>query len=362
MEHPAYERGSSRRRFLAGLGALGAGVLAARHMPAVLAQAGAGARRIDVHHHFASPGWKNALAGEGALNQVWKQWTPQRSLEAMDKSGTQTAMLSVTTPGVWFGEGFGNGLQSKGSASNADASKLARETNEYAARLVADYKGRFGLFAQLALPDVEGSLKEIAYAFDTLKADGIGLITSYGNHWVGDSMFTPVFEELNRRKALVYVHPTAAPCCRDLIPKVGPQVVEYHTDTTRTIVSWIESGSAGRFPDINWIFSHAGGTMPFLVERFIGLAAAQNFDKAEPNSRLYHLKRFYYDTAQSVNVIALQALKTLVSPSHIVFGTDYPYTSIVEHVDGIRNTKLFSEAELRQINRENVAKMLPRFA
>jgi predicted TIM-barrel fold metal-dependent hydrolase len=361
MNH-TYTYGSSRRRFLAGLGALGAGMLASRHMPAVLAQGAAGARRIDVHHHFASPGWKVALAGDGALNNVWKEWTPARALETMDKSGTQTAMLSVTTPGVWFGEGFGNGLQSRASKSNAEATKLARETNEYAARLVSDHKERFGLFAQLALPDVDGSLKEIAYAFDTLKADGIGLLTSYGNRWLGDPMFSPVFEELNRRKALVYVHPTAAPCCRDLIPKVGPTVIEYNTDTTRTIVSWIESGSATRFPAVNWIFSHAGGTMPYLIERFIGRGPAQTLDKAEPNSKLYHLKRFYYDTAQSVNVIQLQALKTLVSASHICFGTDYPYTTMVDHVDGIRNTKLFTDTELRQIDRENVARLLPRFA
>jgi predicted TIM-barrel fold metal-dependent hydrolase len=344
---------------------LGAGVLAPSGMRSVLAQGAAGgnARRIDVHHHFASPAWKNALAAEGALNNVWKNWTPAQAIGAMDKSGTQTAMLSVTTPGVWFGAGYGNGLQSTAAKNaNADATKLARETNEYAAKLASDYKGRFGVFAQLALPDIDGSLKEIAYALDTLKTDGIGLLTSYGNRWVGDPKFSPVFEELNRRKALVYVHPTAAPCCRDLIPKVGPTVIEYNTDTTRTIVSWIDSGSATRFPNINWIFSHAGGTMPYLIERYIGREAAQNLNKVEPNSKLYHLKRFYYDTAQSVNVIQMQALKTLVSAAHICFGTDFPYTTMVDHVDALRNMKVFSDAELRQIDRENLAKLLPRFA
>lgn len=362
MKEPLHGCCPSRRQFLTGLGVLGAGIFAPRGIVSAQGQL-AGARRIDVHHHFASPLWKSTLDAEGALNMVWKQWTPARAIEAMDKSGTQTAISSITTPGVWFGAGYGNGLQSKGSHSNAEASRLARETNEFGAKMVSDYQGRFGIFAQLALPDIEGSLKEIEYALGTLKLDGIGLITSYGNRWIGDPMFSPVFEELNRRRALVYVHPTAAPCCRDLIPKVGPTVIEYNTDTTRTIVSWIESGSATRFPNVNFIFSHAGGTMPYLIERYIGLGPAQNLTAPpEPNSKLFHLRRFHYDTAQSANVIQMQALKTMAGAQRIVFGTDFPYSTMVDHAEAVINTKVFGPAELRQIDRENVVKLLPQYA
>jgi predicted TIM-barrel fold metal-dependent hydrolase len=347
-----------RRQFLAGLAAIGSGML----LPDTLWAQGDGARRIDVHHHFASPGWMKALAADNALNNAWKGWTPQKALDAMDKSGTQTAICSITTPGVWFGEGFGNGLEGKAKRTNAEANALARETNEYGARMVSDYKGRFGIFAALVLPDVDGSLKEIEYALDVLKLDGIGLMTSYGNKWVGDPSFAPIFQELNRRKALVYTHPTAAPCCRDLIPKVGPTVIEYNTDTTRTAISWIESGSATRFPDVNFIFSHAGGTLPYLVERYIGLPDSQDLKApAAPNSKLYHLRRFYYDTAQSVNVVQMQALKTLVSAKQILFGTDFPYSTMVDHVEGIKRTGLFNAEELRAIDRENAARILPRF-
>ena len=149
--------------------------------------------------------------------------------------------------------------------------------NEFGARMVADYPTRFGIFAALAPPDIDGSLREIEYALDTLKLQGIGLLTSYGNRWLGDPMFAPVFEELNRRRAVVYTHPTTAPCCRALIPGVGATSIEFSTDPARTIVSWVESGSAKRFPDIQWIHSHGGGT---LITNRIFRGEAANFGSA----------------------------------------------------------------------------------
>ena len=167
-------------------------------------------------------------------------------------------MLSITAPGVWFGDA-------------QEARTLAREMNEYAAaRLVSDYKGRFGLFAVLPLPDIEGSLKEIEYAFDTLKADGVGLLTSYGTAWLGDPSFAPVLAELNRRKAVVYTHPTDAACCQNLIPRVANQMLEYPMDTARTIASLIVSETATRCPDVRFIFSHAGGTLIGVAGRLLG--------------------------------------------------------------------------------------------
>jgi 6-methylsalicylate decarboxylase len=140
--------------------------------------------RIDLHHHFGAPPWAKRHKEVGRQGwETFQDYTPAKSIDAMDKAGIQTAFLSMTTPGVWFGDDF--------NVERQAAVALAREVNEYAARMVSDYKGRFGLFAVLPLPDVDASLKEIEYAFDTLKADGVGLLTSYGDRWLGDVRLQP---------------------------------------------------------------------------------------------------------------------------------------------------------------------------
>ena len=179
---------------------------------------------IDVHHHIAPPAYAQELIARGQNEPPLFRWSVQKSLEDMDKAGVATAITSITTPGVWFGD-------------DGAARRLARKCNDYAATLVRDHPGRFGMFASLPLPDVDGSLEEIAYAFDTLKADGVGLMTSFDDKWLGDPAFEPVMEELNRRKAVVYTHPTVADCCRGILPLVQRAVVEFQTDTSRAIGS-----------------------------------------------------------------------------------------------------------------------------
>ena len=166
-----------RREFLASLAALGAGVIVPDAVCRAGAQESAPVRRIDLHHHFAAPAWKKRMAD--AKRQGWdtfQYYSPARSIEAMDKAGIQTAVISTSTPGLWFTDDF--------AAERQDAIALAREVNEYAARLVSDHRGRYGFFAALPMPDVDASLRELAYALDTLKADGIGLLTSYGSAWL----------------------------------------------------------------------------------------------------------------------------------------------------------------------------------
>ena len=174
------------------------------------------------------------------------------------------------------------------------------------------------------LPDVDATLKEIAYAYDTLKADGVGFFTSYGDTWLGNPAYRPVMEELNRRNAVVHVHPTAANCCRDLnyAPGVAPGSMEYGTDTTRAITGICFSGDATRFPNIRWIWSHAGGTMPFLAGRIDG--ASGNFKAQMPNGLISELKKFYYDLAGAANSGAIASLQKLVNADKIMFGTDFP--------------------------------------
>jgi predicted TIM-barrel fold metal-dependent hydrolase len=361
-------RSTERRTLLRELAVLGGSALIPASRLLAQAASAADARRIDVHHHFASPGWIAALKANNALAAAWNTWTPAKSIEAMDKAGTATGIASITTPGIWFGEGFENSPAKPGPNANEDARKLARETNEYGAKLISDYQGRFGIWAALPLMDVEGSLREIEYSLDTLKLDGIGLLTSYGNRWLGDPMFAPLFEELNRRKAVVFIHPTAAPCCRELQPNVGAATIEYNTDTSRTVVSWITSGAAAKFPDVTMIFSHAGGTIPYLIERIIGAnegggpagIADLLSNPAKPNSKLYYLRRFYYDTAQSSNPVQMQALKMVAGASQIVFGTDYPYAPMVDHVQGLQKCG-FTPGELRGIDRENIARVVPHY-
>src|SRR5262249_20914154 len=202
------------------------------------------------------------------------------------------------------------------------ARKLAREVNDFGAKLVADHKGRFGLFAAIALPDAEGSVKEIEYALDTLHADGIGLFTSYQGKYLGDPLFAPVLEELNRRKAVVYVHPVAPACCAAVVKGIPPGTIEYATDTTRTITSLLfgEAGSAFRFPDIRWIWSHSGGTLPFLTGRLIRLAVERKEMHAHmPDGPLPILRRYNYEIAQGNTPGQLAALMKLVPISQVLF-------------------------------------------
>ena len=371
-----------RRQFLGGLAALGAGMLAAgcqqQSAPAPAGTAApaapaAGAlpanpRLIDLHHHFASPGWIETLRNDGVLNPGWEGYSPARTIELMDESGTQTAISSVTTPGVWLAEGYGHNAGGPGVKAQTDEESraLTREINEFGARMVADYPTRFGILAALALPDIDGSLREIEYALDTLNLQGIGLLTSYGNHWLGDPMFTPVFEELNRRGAVVYTHPTSAPCCRALVSGVTVIPIEYSTDTARTIVSWIDSGSASRFPDIRWIHSHGGGTL--VATRYFGGEAGNFGEEAQPDSRLHYLRQYYYDTAggTATNEALLQGLKTVVGASQLVWGySDIPgaYGNDASgNFERMGDTGVFTAEELGGIARENVLRLFPQYA
>jgi predicted TIM-barrel fold metal-dependent hydrolase len=302
--------------------------------------------RIDVHHHIVSPGFVEELRAR--LQPPTLGWTPARSIEDMDRAGVATAITSVTTPGVWIGD-------------HEQGRRLARDSNEYAARLAADYPGRFGIFVAVPLPDIEASLREIEYGLDGLKADGIALFTSYRDKWLGDPAFDPVMAELNRRNAVVFVHPEAPLCCRGLLPGVHEAVLEYGFDTTRAITSILFSGTALRYRDISWIFCHGGGTTPFLAERLVR-APGTNKSLAQyvPDGVMAELQRFHYDVAQIAHPTALAALTRLVPISQILWGTDYPFRLGTEYVKGLGEFG-FGAEDLRMIDRENALRLLPRW-
>jgi predicted TIM-barrel fold metal-dependent hydrolase len=342
-----------RREFLRGLTA--AAVALASGVPGVTALAGAAGspRRIDVHHHFVPPLFEQSARERNLLNPALSGLSASRSIDEMDRNGVASAVLSIPSPGAWYG--------------NVElARRIARDANDCAAGLVSDHKGRFGMFATLTLPDLDGSLAEAAYALDQLKADGIHMWTNYGDFWLGDLRLSPLLEELNRRKAVVYTHPTTPNCCGHLLPEAPVPMIEYGTDTTRSIASLVLSGAASRYPDIRWIFSHAGGTMPSLLERFLFQGDVQSKTpegaKKIPNGVLFELRRLYFDTAQSANPYAMGPLTRLVPKTQICLGTDFPYRAMADNINGLSECGLFTPLDLEQVERTNASRLLPRLA
>ena len=340
---------TSRREFLTSAAAAGIGaVLPASGLIAQVASGGGPkGGLIDVHSHYSSPNLVAAV-GQKRLGAAVAGWVPEKSLEDMDGAGVSTGLLSIAPQGDPFGD-------------PSMAVRLARDCNEYAAKVASDHPGRFGVFAMTPMPNLDGTLKEIEYAFDTLKVDGIGLFTSYGDKWLGDAAFNPVFEELNRRKALVYTHPITANCCKNLLPNIGDGAIEWGTDTTRAITNMIFNGAQARYPNVRMIFSHGGGTMPFLVERFANMAKGAQYAARFPEGFAGAAAKFFYDTAQAANPAAMSALSKVVPISSIVFGTDFPFRNAGEHVKGLKECGVFSADDLQRIRRDNILPFVPRF-
>lgn len=308
-------------------------------------------QRIDVHHHFLPPGYIKTIEERLLLSHGRRKssemtgWTPATDLDRMDNAGIARAIGSISIPGVWFGD-------------IEFARRMAREWNDYAATVVRDYPGRFGFFAVVAPPDVEGSLAEIAYALDVLKADGIALLSNYDGRWLGDIAFRPVLSELNRKRAIVFVHPTLAFEGRT-VPGIRSQILEAPFDTTRTIVSLMLGGAFSEFPDIKFIFSHGGGTIPYLAGRVAALSDTPG--GLRPDEVLGQLQRLYFDTALVMNAPAIAALTAFATPSRILLGSDAPFLPLEATMAGWQNLDLGSDIR-RRIERDNAAALLPRLS
>lgn len=298
-------------------------------------------RRIDIHYHVAPPAWIEAMDRRNLMANQWDGWSVAKAIADMDRDGVARSMVSITLPGVWFGD-------------TAEARTLSRACNDYMAKLRADHPGRFGIFAAVPMPDIDGTLAEIAYALDELKADGIGFLTSYRDKWFGDRAFTPIMDELDRRGAIAYIHPTVADCCRGLTPNVHPMLIEYGADTTRAIAQMVFSGEAHRHPNLRLIFSHGGGAMPFVYQRFISHAR----HPGTPPDALDALRRFYYDTAAAAIAPPMLALRQVVPVSQILFGTDYPYGPAGTVARQLRESGVFDAAEIAAIEYGNSERLL----
>jgi predicted TIM-barrel fold metal-dependent hydrolase len=311
------------------------------------------AKLIDTHHHFYPPAYQKAWAAwddqRGLPRVAELSWTRDQAFEAMDRSGIATCMLSLpSTPGVWF----------DGDAKTAQ--DMARSCGDFAAEMIRDHPGRYGLFAPLSMLETGATLREIEYAFDVLNADGINLQTTYGDKWLGDATYAPILEELNRRQAVVFVHPLVASCCGNLSVGAPPAVIEVPHDTTRTVVSLLLSGSLVRFRDIKWLFSHAGGTIPMLAGRIAAFydQRARGPNGFAPNGVEAEFRRLYYDTANATHPAAMAALLKLVAASQVTYGTDYPYFAL-DQISSLQRLGL-SPGDLAAIAGENIGRLVPR--
>jgi len=310
-------------------------------------------RIVDTHHHFFPPAYLDPLsawnekAGLPGQTPIQRAWTVTRAIDDMDRNGVATAVLSISTPGIWFGDA-------------QEARRMARICNDYAAEMARTHRGRFGLFASVPMPNVDDTLREIEYAFDVLKADGIGLMTNYGDKWPGDPTFAPVFAELNRRKAIAYFHPLAPNCCAgSLIPGVTGSPVEYVFDTTRAVISLLVNGTLARMKDTRFLFSHAGGTIPMVAGRIANaLKGRKDIAEIAPQGIDAEFRKLYYDTANSFYAPTMAALTRYVPDTQVLFGTDFPYLTIGQNLDGLRKLGL-DAAQMTAITRNNAVRLLP---
>ena len=342
----------TRRQFLKTASVLGMGAIWSPSLlrnPARQAASDEKPFRIDVHFHVVSPAYLKRTArfvdpsrGNAQSESGLTRWTPALAVEEMDKGGIATGMLSISVGGVTLG--------------NDEATRtLVHEDNEFAAKMVQDYPGRFGHFAALPLPDQDASLKELQYALDTLKADGIALVTSYGDKWLGDPLFAPVFQELNRRKAIVFIHPTAPTCCAELVPKIPESWTEYDFDTSRAFDSMFVNGTLAKYPDIRFIFTHSGGSLPALSGRLERLAGDRGLKGVAAD-----IGKLYFDISNAAYPAALDALADVVPVSQMLFGSDYPFVKVAATVDVLKQYTKFSKSDLEAINRGNALHLFPR--
>lgn len=304
-------------------------------------------RRIDVHHHMLPPQYLGETPPSGYIQRTFG-WTPQKSLEEMDRSGVQASVLSFPTPLLW-------------PAGIEPGRRLARFCNEYGAGLVAERPTRFGLFAGVPpLSDIDGALEEIAYAYDVLRADGVAVLTSYDGRYLGDPAMAPIWEALNRRAAVVFVHPTDPACCTRIANGVGVGLAEWPFDTVRAILSLWAAEVLTKWPRLRFIFSHGGGALPMIADRIdkFGRPVA---DGPPAHDAYAFFAKLYFDTANAASPPAFAGTHALAGPKRILFGSDYPYVPIARNGDYLERAGLDAAAETA-IDRDNALALLPRLA
>jgi predicted TIM-barrel fold metal-dependent hydrolase len=337
--------GTTRRETIAVLAAAGGLSL----LPAASRVLAAPARRtIDFHHHFNPPFLVAAAAGNRVgANTARLNWDLSFSLENMDKAGIAT---SIITPPTGFAE----------RTDPSSRVAMVRRTNEYGAQLVRDHRGRYLQLVYLPLPDVDAALKEIEYGFGTLNVVGAGFATSYGDKYVSDPSFAPVFDELNRRNAIAYFHPLAPACCGNLFPDLPEEAsaVEIPYDTGRAVMSLLLRGVFVKYRNIKWVFSHSGGAVPMFAGRWKNLLAHDDLSKVAPNGMDAEFARVYYETANASSPPTMAALLKFAPLGQVLFGSDHPYVTDEVNMNDLLRANL-STPEMNAILFENAQRLVP---
>ncbi len=308
------------------------------------------AHRIDVHQHVVPPFYAKALPSHGGdpSGTVTPQWSTENAIAFMDSQEIATGILSLTAPSVvrWY---------------KTQRREMARRVNEYTANLVAMHPDRFGHFATLPLPEVDGALREIEYVFDTLHADGVILLANYSGKYLGDPAFEAIWAELDRRQAVVFVHPGQPPL--STAAGVAGPLVDYPFDTTRTAAQLVLNGIMDRYPRARVILAHAGGFLPYASHRIAELARVFRPEVADATSILATMQRFYFDTALSSSPAALPSLNAFAASDRILFGSDFPYAPASVAETFVAKLDAYEELTAKEhgaISHENAWNLFPR--
>jgi aminocarboxymuconate-semialdehyde decarboxylase len=312
-------------------------------------------RTIDLHHHAIPDFYWEASNEDGnaAGGITPPRWSLEGAIAYLDEAHIDAAVPSISTPGVHFGD-------------DAAARSLASKVNEYLAEIKRDRPDRFGAFAILPLPDIDGSLEQIAYALDVLELDGVSMLTNAGGSYLGDARFDPVFEELQQRAAVVFVHPTASPDPIAHTLDLPDSLLDYPVDTSRAIAKLHYSNTFARTPDVRYVFSHAGGTIPFVASRFSIVDDMDVIPGAQERGAFADaLPRLFWDTASAFSDPVLHMLRSVTGLGTVVFGTDYPYPRDAISIAGLRQLRHTSElddGERRGVLGDTAARLIPRLA
>ncbi|WP_172174497.1 amidohydrolase family protein [Paraburkholderia elongata] len=310
---------------------------------------------IDVHHHILPDVfWRatnDAHSPVGGI--VPAPWSKESALSFMDDAGIDVAITSISTPGVHMGD-------------DAAARDLARRVNELSAGLIQERPDRFGGYAALPLPDVDGALRELEYALDVLKMDGVVLFSNARGIYLGDTRFRPLFDELERRGAVVFIHPTSSPDAAARSLGLPDTLIDFTADTTRAVAQLHYGNTFARTPNVKYIIAHAGGTIPFLAARFSVIDEMNVIPGGEERGTAADtLRRLYWDTAVSWRQPVLQMLRSVVGVDQVLFGSDYPYLRrdlAVACRHEVETSPEFDSEESRAVLAGNALKLFPRLA
>lgn len=302
--------------------------------------------RIDTHQHFLPAEWLRWLGESGyQWTRAIPDWSPEWALDAMDQLGIATGVLSISRPGVHLGD-------------DTSARGAARMVNEIAADLGRTHPGRFGSFASLPVPDIDGAIAEAEHSIKVLKADGVVLLTNIDGDYLGHPKFDPLMEALNELEATVFVHPTKLPGAE--VDGLPAYLADFLLDTTRAGINLVRQAVPTRFPQLKFILAHGGGFLPYCAHRVAQRLPTINPELGTADDVLAQFRAFYFDTALTASVTSMPSLLALAAPGRVLYGSDFPYPplKISRHFTDELDAYPLDEATRASINGEAARPLL----